>query len=234
MADGATYRAVFLRMHPTGKAVLSLSEASQGEEATLAGIAAGELGIPPEDVKVVHEDTDRFGEGNSFNRNPAMTSARTSPSPPASSATRPRSWPARCSAPRPTPSPSTTATGRRAAIPRGSGFRRSRSAPLAALRCPTAWRDLWTPRRPTGSGRFRPRVGPGGQGPGVPLFRGMGARRRRERADGGASSRPRSCEPRARPACGLATRDRAPDGTIDGFVGGACAEASVRLYRCVR
>ena len=50
MADGATYRAVFLRMHPTGKAVLSLSEASQGEEATLAGIAAGELGIPPEDV----------------------------------------------------------------------------------------------------------------------------------------------------------------------------------------
>ncbi len=71
MADGATYRAVFLRMHPTGKAVLSLSEASQGEEATLAGIAAGELGIPPEDVKVVHEDTDRFGEGNSFNSEPS-------------------------------------------------------------------------------------------------------------------------------------------------------------------
>jgi carbon-monoxide dehydrogenase large subunit len=71
MADGATYRAVFLRMHPTGKAVLSLSEASQGEEATLAGIAAGELGIPREDVKVVHEDTDRFGEGNSFSHRPS-------------------------------------------------------------------------------------------------------------------------------------------------------------------
>ena len=71
MADGATYRAVFLRMHPTGKAVLSLSEASQGQEATLAGIAAGELGIPPDDVKVVHEDTDRFGEGNSFNSEPS-------------------------------------------------------------------------------------------------------------------------------------------------------------------
>jgi carbon-monoxide dehydrogenase large subunit len=71
MADGATYRAVFLRMHPTGKAVLSLSEASQGEEATLAGIAAGELGIPREDVKVVHEDTDRFGEGNSFSSRPS-------------------------------------------------------------------------------------------------------------------------------------------------------------------
>jgi aerobic carbon-monoxide dehydrogenase large subunit len=71
MADGATYRAVFLRMHPTGKAVLSLSEASQDEEAKLAGIAAAELGIPPEDIKVVHEDTDRFGEGNSFNSEPS-------------------------------------------------------------------------------------------------------------------------------------------------------------------
>ena len=71
MADGAIYGAVFLRMHPTGKAVLSLSEASQGEEATLARIVATELGIPPEDVKVVHEDTDRFGEGNSFSSKPS-------------------------------------------------------------------------------------------------------------------------------------------------------------------
>ena len=71
MAEGATYRAVFLRMHPTGKAVLSLSEASQGEEAMLAELAAGELGIPPEDIKVVHEDTDRFGEGNTFNSEPS-------------------------------------------------------------------------------------------------------------------------------------------------------------------
>jgi carbon-monoxide dehydrogenase large subunit len=71
MAEDGVYRAVFLRMHPTGKAVLSLSEASRGEEAKLAGIAAAELGIPPEDVKVVHEDTDRFGEGNSFNNEPS-------------------------------------------------------------------------------------------------------------------------------------------------------------------
>jgi len=71
MADGPVYRAVFLRMHPTGKAVLSLTERSQGEEGTLAAIAAGELGIPPEDIKVVHEDTDRFGEGNSFNSDPS-------------------------------------------------------------------------------------------------------------------------------------------------------------------
>jgi aerobic carbon-monoxide dehydrogenase large subunit len=58
-------------MHPTGKAVLSLSEASQGQEAELAAIAAGELGIPPEDVKVVHQDSDRFGEDNSFNSAPS-------------------------------------------------------------------------------------------------------------------------------------------------------------------
>ena len=58
-------------MHPTGKAVLSLSEASQGQEASLAETAAAELGIPPEDIKVVHQDTDRFGEGNSFNAAPS-------------------------------------------------------------------------------------------------------------------------------------------------------------------
>ncbi len=71
MADGGPYRAVFLRMHPTGKAVLSLSEASQGDEARLAEVAAEELGIPPEDIKVVHEDADRFGEGHSFNSSPS-------------------------------------------------------------------------------------------------------------------------------------------------------------------
>jgi aerobic carbon-monoxide dehydrogenase large subunit len=71
VADGPVYRAVFIRMHPTGKAVLSLTERSQGTEAELAATAAGELGIPPEDVKVVHEDTNRFGEGNSFNSEPS-------------------------------------------------------------------------------------------------------------------------------------------------------------------
>jgi len=40
VADDAVYRAVFLRMHPTGKAVLILSEASQGQEAMLARVAA--------------------------------------------------------------------------------------------------------------------------------------------------------------------------------------------------
>jgi len=60
-------------MHPTGKAVLSLTEESTGrrKEAELGEVAAEELGIPPEDIKVVHEDTDRFGEGNSFNSSPS-------------------------------------------------------------------------------------------------------------------------------------------------------------------
>ena len=69
----AVYRAVFIRMHPTGKVVLSLSEASQSKKETedLAATVAAELGIPPEDVKVVHEDDDRFGEDNSFNSAPS-------------------------------------------------------------------------------------------------------------------------------------------------------------------
>lgn len=71
MAEGGVYRAAFLRMHPTGKSVLSLSEASTGDEARLAQIAAAEIGVPPEDVKVVHEDTDRFGVGHSFNTSPS-------------------------------------------------------------------------------------------------------------------------------------------------------------------
>ena len=41
MAEGGVYRAVFLRMHPTGKAVLSVSEASQGEVAERRQINAG-------------------------------------------------------------------------------------------------------------------------------------------------------------------------------------------------
>jgi aerobic carbon-monoxide dehydrogenase large subunit len=62
MADGCE-----LRVHPTGKAVLRLSVQSQGQghETTFAQIVAHELGIPPEDVEVVHGDTDQtpFGLG---------------------------------------------------------------------------------------------------------------------------------------------------------------------------
>ena len=62
MADGAE-----LRVHPTGKAVVRLSVQTQGQghETTFAQIVAEEIGIPPEDIEVVHGDTDQtpFGLG---------------------------------------------------------------------------------------------------------------------------------------------------------------------------
>ena len=70
MSDEA-YRAVFLRVHPTGKMVLSLTTESDGREADYAKFVAGELGVPPLDVKVVPADTDRFGTGHGFNTQPS-------------------------------------------------------------------------------------------------------------------------------------------------------------------
>jgi carbon-monoxide dehydrogenase large subunit len=55
MADGAD-----LRVHPTGKAVLGISVQTQGQghETTFAQIVAQELGMSPDDVEVVHGDTE--------------------------------------------------------------------------------------------------------------------------------------------------------------------------------
>jgi len=62
----AAYRAVFLRVHPTGKAVLSLSCDAGGAERQLAQIVTNELGIPIDDTKVVPQDYDRFGDGHGW------------------------------------------------------------------------------------------------------------------------------------------------------------------------
>jgi aerobic carbon-monoxide dehydrogenase large subunit len=70
MADAA-YRAVFLRVHPTGKMVLSLTTEADGNEGGYAGIVASELGVPALDVKVVPADEDRFGTGHGFNTSPS-------------------------------------------------------------------------------------------------------------------------------------------------------------------
>jgi aerobic carbon-monoxide dehydrogenase large subunit len=70
MADEA-YRAVFLRIHPTGKMVLSLTTEADGHEDDYAAQVAAELGVPPLDVKVVNTDTDRFGVGHGFNVAPS-------------------------------------------------------------------------------------------------------------------------------------------------------------------
>ena len=71
MADEA-YRAVFLRVHPTGKMVLSLTTEPDGNEGRYAQLVAEELGVPPLDVKVVPADTNRFGEGHGFNTSPSQ------------------------------------------------------------------------------------------------------------------------------------------------------------------
>jgi carbon-monoxide dehydrogenase large subunit len=65
------YRAVFLRVHPTGKMVLSLTTDSDGRESEYAALVARELGVPSLDVKVVPADTDRFGNGHGFNTSPS-------------------------------------------------------------------------------------------------------------------------------------------------------------------
>ncbi len=70
MSDEA-YRAVFLRVHPTGKMVLSLTTDSDGREGEYAQLVARDLGVPPLDVKVVPADTNRFGNGHGFNTSPS-------------------------------------------------------------------------------------------------------------------------------------------------------------------
>jgi aerobic carbon-monoxide dehydrogenase large subunit len=74
MADGAD-----LRVHPTGKAVLSISVQSQGQghETTFAQLVAHELGLSPDDVEVVHGDTDRtpYGLGTYGSRSTPVSGA---------------------------------------------------------------------------------------------------------------------------------------------------------------
>ena len=76
MADGAT-----LRVYPTGKAVLGVSCQTQGQghETTFAQIVAAELGMSPDDIDVVHGDTDRtpFGLGTYGSRSTAVSGAAT-------------------------------------------------------------------------------------------------------------------------------------------------------------
>jgi carbon-monoxide dehydrogenase large subunit len=77
MADGAE-----LRVHPTGKAVLRVSVQTQGQghETTFAQIIAHELGIDPDDVDVVHGDTDQtpFGLGTYGSRSTPVSGAAAS------------------------------------------------------------------------------------------------------------------------------------------------------------
>ena len=74
MNDGAD-----LRVHPSGKAVVSISAQTQGQghETTFAQIVAEELGIPPEDIEVRHGDTDEspYGLGTYGSRSTPVSGA---------------------------------------------------------------------------------------------------------------------------------------------------------------
>jgi aerobic carbon-monoxide dehydrogenase large subunit len=74
MADGCD-----LRLHPTGKAQLRLSVQTQGQghETTFAQIVSHQLGIPPEDIEVIHGDTDNtpFGLGTYGSRSTPVSGA---------------------------------------------------------------------------------------------------------------------------------------------------------------
>ena len=76
MNDGAS-----LRVSPTGTAQLAISVQTQGQghETTFAQIVAEELGIPPEDVDVVHGDTDTtpYGLGTYGSRSTPVSGAAT-------------------------------------------------------------------------------------------------------------------------------------------------------------
>jgi carbon-monoxide dehydrogenase large subunit len=74
MADTAE-----LRVHPTGKAIVRISVQSQGQghETTYAQIVSEELGLPPEDIDVLHGDTDQtpFGLGTYGSRSTPVSGA---------------------------------------------------------------------------------------------------------------------------------------------------------------
>jgi carbon-monoxide dehydrogenase large subunit len=74
MADGCE-----LRIHPSGKAVVRISVQTQGQghETTFAQIVAEEIGIHPDDIDVVHGDTDNtpYGLGTYGSRSTPVSGA---------------------------------------------------------------------------------------------------------------------------------------------------------------
>ena len=70
------WESAMIRVHPTGKVTLYTGSSShgQGHETTFAQVAASELGIPMEDIAVVHGDTAQlqFGVGTFGSRSAAV------------------------------------------------------------------------------------------------------------------------------------------------------------------
>ncbi len=151
MADEA-YRAVFLRVHPTGKMVLSLTTDSDGKEGEYAQLVGAELGVPALDVKVVAADTDRFGEGHGFNTSPSAGTAAAIASATAKIRDKGRLLAGMALDADPGgPHVVRTAPGWRATAATPSGPRPWRTWPstrTAPARCPRAWRAA-SMRRPS-------------------------------------------------------------------------------------
>ena len=75
-ARAGLWESALVRFHPTGKVTVFTGSSShgQGHETTFAQLAASELGIPVEDVDVVHGDTGQvqFGPGTFGSRSAAV------------------------------------------------------------------------------------------------------------------------------------------------------------------
>ena len=63
--QGGLWESAILRFHPSGKVhvMIGASPHGQGEETTFAQIVSSELGVAPDDVKVIHGDTDNTPMG---------------------------------------------------------------------------------------------------------------------------------------------------------------------------
>ncbi|MCY0877476.1 MAG: molybdopterin-dependent oxidoreductase [Firmicutes bacterium] len=63
--QGGLWESALVRVHPTGKVTVftGASPHGQGEETTFAQIVADRLGVPLDDIEVVHGDTDRISMG---------------------------------------------------------------------------------------------------------------------------------------------------------------------------
>ena len=75
-ARAGLWESALVRMHPTGKVSVFTGSSThgQGHETTFAQLAASELGVPVDDVEVIHGDTDKvqFGTGTFGSRSAAV------------------------------------------------------------------------------------------------------------------------------------------------------------------
>ena len=76
---GGLWESATVRFHPTGKVnvMIGTSPHGQGEETTFAQVIADELGVPVDDIEVLHGDTDNtpMGWGTYGSRTTAVSGA---------------------------------------------------------------------------------------------------------------------------------------------------------------